>query len=123
MHAFELHVNLSLVYMHLQCLIFNLNLMPPSQSSHSLYGMGGFFHTFQFFIVHEIKGIFSLLVQVNLVTSIAYKMIWSNYLLVTMAQNAPSSNCGGHGFNTLKSIFAFILFICCNHFHYMTSPP
>ena len=55
--------------MHPQYMIFNLNLMPPSQSSkHSLYGM----LTFQFFIVHEVKGLgpFSLLVQVNLVTSI-----------------------------------------------------
>ena len=33
----------SLVYMHPQCMIFNLNLMPPSQSKHSLYGMDGSF--------------------------------------------------------------------------------
>ena len=75
----------SLAYMYPQCMIFNLNLMPPSQSKHSLYGMDGFFsHTFQFFIFHEVKGLshFSLSVQVNLVNSIAYKISFSNYLLI-----------------------------------------
>ena len=36
---------LSLVYMRPQCMIFNLNLMPPSQSKHSLYGMRWVFLT------------------------------------------------------------------------------
>ena len=52
---------LSLVYMHPQCMIFNLNLMPPSQSKI------GFSHTFQFFIFQEVKvlGPFSLLDEMN----------------------------------------------------------
>ena len=77
---------LSLVYMRPQCMIFNLNLMPPSQSKHSLYGMRWVFLThFNFsYSMHQIKGLgpFSLLVQVNLITSIAYKISFSNYLLV-----------------------------------------
>ena len=65
---------LSLVYMRSQCMIFNLNLMRPSQSSIPYMECVGFPHTVQFFIFHEIKGLgpLSLLVQVNMVTSIAY---------------------------------------------------
>ena len=126
----------SLVYMHPQCMIFNLNLMPPSQSKHSLYEVDGFFsHTFQFFIFHKVKDLsrFSLSVQINLVNPTAYKISFSNYLLVYQAQNVPSSECTKlqlwwlsiftSFFNTLKSIFTFILFISFNHFHCMTSPP
>ena len=58
-------------------------------------------NTFQFFIVHEVKGLgpFPLLVQVNLVTSILQNEFVKNI-------PSPSSNCGGkycHVFNTLKA--------------------
>ena len=80
--------------MHPQYMIFNLNLMPPSQSKQNA-------NTFQFFIVHEIKGLgpFSLLVQVNLITSILQNEFVKNI-------PSPSSNCGGkycHVFNTLEA--------------------
>ena len=75
---------LSLVYMHPQCMIFNLGLMPPSEyHNQSIPYMEwmGFSHTFQFFIFKGL-GPFSLLVQANLVTSIAYKISFSNYFMV-----------------------------------------
>ena len=58
----------SLVYMLPQYMILDLNLMPPSQSKHSFLIWNA--DTFQFFIVHEVKGLglgpFSILVQVKL---------------------------------------------------------
>ena len=74
----------SLFYRHPPCMIFNLNLMPPSQSKHSLYGMDGFFSHISIFHIPRGQGLslFSLSVQVNLVNSIAYKVSFSNYLLV-----------------------------------------
>ena len=64
-------------------------------------------NTFQFFIVHEVKGVgpFPLLVQVNLVTSILQNEFVKNI-------PSPSYNCDGkhcHVFNTLK---AFIYIQC-----------
>ena len=61
-------------------------------------------NTFQFFILHEVKGLgpFPLLVQVNLVTSILQNEFVKNI-------PSPSSNCGGkycHVFNTLKAFIS-----------------
>ena len=54
--CFQIPFYFSLVYMHPQYMIFNLNLMPPSKSSkHSLIWWNA--NTFQFFIVHEVKGL------------------------------------------------------------------
>ena len=47
---------LSLVYLHPQCMIFNLNLMPPSQSKHSLYGTDGFFSHISIFHIPRGQG-------------------------------------------------------------------
>ena len=78
-------------------------------------------HFKKFFLkVHEVKGLgpFSLLVQVNLVTSILQGEFVKSI-------QSPSYNCHGkycHVLNTLKPIFTFILlFFCFYHFHCMTS--
>ena len=66
-HAcFQISFYFSLVYMHPQYMILDLNLMSPSQSKHSFLIWNA--NTFQFFIVHEVKGLgpFSILVQVKL---------------------------------------------------------
>ena len=76
---------LSLVYMCPQCNDFQRQSDAAiTIKAFLIWNAMGFSHTFQFFIFHEIKGPgpFSLLVQVNLVTSIAYKISFSNYLLV-----------------------------------------
>ena len=75
-------------------------------------------NTFQFFIVHEVKGLspFSLLVQVNLITPILQNEFLKN-------TPSPSSNCGVSivmSSTHLKPILTFIFFICFNHFHCMT---
>ena len=115
--CFQIPFYFSLVYMHPQYMIFDLNLMPPSQSKHSFLIWNA--NTFQFFIVHEVNGLgpFSLLVKLNLVTSI---------LQNEFVKNIPSSNCGGkycHVFNTLEAyiyIHLIHLLHSFNHFHCMT---
>ena len=64
--CFQISFYFSLVYMHPKYMILDLNLMPPSQSKHSFLIWNA--NTFQFFIVHEVKGLglFSILVQVKL---------------------------------------------------------
>ena len=64
--CFQISFYSSLVYMHPKYMILDLNLMPPSQSKHSFLIWNA--NTFQFFIVHEVKGLgpFSILVQVKL---------------------------------------------------------
>ena len=64
--CFQISFYFSLVYMHPKYMILDLNLMPPSQSKHSFVMWNA--NTFQFFIVHEVKGLglFSILVQVKL---------------------------------------------------------
>ena len=69
--------------------------MPPSQSKHSFLIWNA--NTFQFFIVHEVKGLGPFWFKLNLVTSI---------LQNEFVKNIPSSNCGGkycHVFNTLEA--------------------
>ena len=67
-------------------------------------------NTFQFFIVHKVKGLgpFSLLVQVNLIASILQNEFIKNI-------PSPSSNCGGkycHVFNTLKAyIYIHLIYL------------
>ena len=78
-----------------QYMILDLNLMPPSKSKHSFLIWNA--NTFQFFIVHEVKGLGPFWFKLNLVASI---------LQNEFVKNIPSSNCGGkycHVFNTLEA--------------------
>ena len=121
----------SLVYMHPQCMIFNLNLMPSSQSKHSLYGMDGFFSHISIFHIPRGQEPRPFLFWSKLTWSLPLltKLVFQITYWFTLAQNAPSSDCGGkyfHAFLTHLNLYvhssyslASITFSAWHHLHDM----
>ena len=115
-----------------QCMIFNLNVMLPSQSKRSLYGMRWVFLThFNFSHSTRSKAWALSLFWFNLTWSLPLltRLVFQITYWFTLAQSAPSSNSGGkyfHVFLTHLNLYlhsSYSLASFFNHFHCMTSPP